>query len=101
MPVIKVGAEWKLNGRTILRAGISKARQPIDSDQVLFNILAPAVVEKHYTFGFTRALKDGHDFSVALMYAPKNSVSGANPFDSSQILEIEMGQYEIEFGYTF
>jgi len=101
VPVVKVGAEWVLNGKTTLRAGFSKSDQPIDDDQVLFNILAPATIEKHYTFGFTHTLGNGHDLSIAVMYAPRESVSGTNPFDPTQVLEIEMYQYELEVGYAF
>jgi long-chain fatty acid transport protein len=99
--VYKFGIEWAYSSTTMLRAGYSTARQPINKDQVLFNILAPAVIEQHITFGFTRQLGNDREFSVAFMYAPSNSVSGTNPFDPTQKLEVEMRQYEIEFGYQF
>ncbi|MFT7685180.1 MAG: long-chain fatty acid transport protein [Candidatus Azotimanducaceae bacterium] len=101
VPVIKVGAEWAMDGKTTFRAGYSKAGQPIGDDQVLFNIIAPATVEKHFTFGFTRTLNNDRDLSVAVMYAPAESVSGTNPFDPTQTIEIEMYQYELEIGYSF
>ena len=101
VPVIKIGAEWVMDGKTTFRVGYSKADQPIGDDQVLFNILAPATIEKHITFGFTRMLKNGHALSTAVMYAPSASVSGINPFDPTQTLEIEMYQYELEIGYSF
>ena len=101
MPVIKVGAQWILDGKTTIRAGYSKAKQPIVSDQVLFNILAPDVVEQHFTFGVTRTLGNGHDLSIAIMYAPEESISGPNPFDPSQTIEIKMYQFEFEIGYSF
>lgn len=38
---------------------------------------------------------------MSFMYAPSVTASGVNPFDPTQILEIEMHQYEVEFGYRF
>ncbi len=35
------------------------------------------------------------------MYAPSKSVSGANTFDPTQTLELEMSQFELEIGYRF
>ena len=101
MDIFKFGIEWTFNDRTILRAGFSFTEQPIEKDQVLFNILAPGVVEQHFTFGFTIMLSNDHEFSMSFMYAPSESVSGTNTFDPTQTLEIEMSQFEIEFGYRF
>ena len=101
MDIYKFGIEWAYNDKMLLRAGYSFTDQPIEGDQILFNILAPAVVEQHITFGFTRTLSNDHEFSMSFMYAPSVNASGVNPFDPTQILEIEMHQYEVEFGYRF
>ena len=37
-----------------LRGGYSFADQPIPNDQMTFNILAPAVMEDHFSVGFTK-----------------------------------------------
>jgi long-chain fatty acid transport protein len=97
----KFGLQWVADNKMTYRFGYSYANQPIDKEETLFNILAPGVVEQHITFGFTRALSNDHEFSMAFMYAPSNSVKGANPFDPSQTIELEMSQFEIEFGYRF
>ena len=34
---------------------------------MLFNILAPGVIEQHVTFGFSKLLKDTQEISIALM----------------------------------
>jgi long-chain fatty acid transport protein len=57
-------------------------------------------VEEHITFGFTRNFSNNNDFNFALMYAPSVSVSGTNPFDPAQTIEIEMDQYELAFSYS-
>jgi long-chain fatty acid transport protein len=82
------------------RVGYSKGDQPIPSDEVLFNILAPGVIEEHLTFGFTRQLDANSDINFALMYAPSVSVDGENTFDPSQEIELEMDQYEVAFTYN-
>lgn len=50
-------------------------------------------------------MKTGSDseFNFAAMYAPNNSVTGANPFNPSQNITIEMSQYEVEasWGWKF
>ena len=68
---------------------------------MLFNILAPAVIEDHVTVGFTRTRGENSEFSFALMYALDNSVSGINPFDPTQTITLEMRQWELEFGYSW
>ncbi|MFT4712817.1 MAG: long-chain fatty acid transport protein [Candidatus Azotimanducaceae bacterium] len=97
----KFGVEWNASADIVLRAGYSTAKQPINDDQVLFNILAPAVVEQHFTIGATYKLNGDNELSVSLMYAPSESVTGANTFDPTQQLEIEMHQFELEIGYSF
>ncbi len=99
--VFKFGIQWVSSDKMTYRAGYSTTDQPIDSSEVLFNILAPGVVEEHFTFGFTRVLSNDREFSMSFMYAPSNSVKGRNTFDPTQTLKIEMYQYEIEFGYRF
>ncbi len=99
--VFKFGIEYIASDKMTYRGGYSFAQNPIDNDEVLFNILAPATVEQHITFGFTRQLDNDREYSVSFMYAPSNSVKGRNTFDPTQTLQIEMKQYEIEFGYKF
>lgn len=99
MTIVKVGYEWMQNDMT-WRAGVSNGSQPIPESEVLFNILAPAVVETHLTFGFTKPLGSDAEFDFAFMYAPSNSVSGINPQDTTQTIELEMDQMEIQASYA-
>ena len=42
------------------------------------------------------------EFNFAAMYAPNNSISGANPFDGgATTVEIEMSQYEVQAGWAW
>jgi long-chain fatty acid transport protein len=100
MQVVKIGYQWKTGDKMTWRVGYSVTDQPIPEEEVVFNILAPGVIEEHYTFGFTRTLGKTSSLDFALMYAPSNSVSGANTFDPSQEIELEMDQYEAVVSYN-
>jgi len=99
MTVVKVGFQWDYYDTT-WRIGYSTGDQPIPDDETLFNILAPGVIEEHFTVGFTKQLDDKSSFNFAAMYAPNKSVKGASPFDPTQDIEIEMHQYELAWTYS-
>jgi len=79
MTVFKLGASYAVDERLTVRAGLSMGRQPIPSSEVMFNILAPGVIENHVTLGATWQLGAGKEVSVAYMHAFRNSVSGGLP----------------------
>ena len=99
MQIVKVGYQWQ-DGEWTWRVGFSTGDQPIPSSEVTFNILAPGVMEEHYTFGFTRQLESNSSLDFAFMYAPEVSVDGENTFDTAQEIEIEMEQYELALSYN-
>ncbi len=99
MTILKVGYQWQ-DGDMTWRVGYSKGDQPIPSSEVVFNILAPGIIEEHITFGFTKQIDANSSFNFAAMYAPSNSVDGTNTFDPSQEIELEMDQYELAFTYN-
>ncbi len=65
-----------------LMAGYSFGQNPISEENVMFNILAPAVIQNHVTFGVSKDIAKNHEITVAFMYAFENSVIGANPLDA-------------------
>jgi long-chain fatty acid transport protein len=99
MQIVKLGYQW-VTGKNTWRVGYSTTDQPIPDEEVVFNILAPGVVEEHFTFGFTRELDNKSAINFAAMYAPNVSVKGDNKFDPAQEIEIEMDQYELAFSYN-
>jgi len=99
MQIIKLGYQWQ-DGKMTWRVGYSTTDQPIPKEEVVFNILAPGVIEEHFTFGFTRELDAKSSINFAAMYAPSVSVKGANTFDPSQEIELEMDQYELAISYS-
>lgn len=101
--VFKGGVQWQARKDWTLRAGYSNGKQPIPSSEVLFNILAPGVIEQHATFGFTKTLANQNEISFALMHGFSKSISGANPLEApgQQTIELKMNQWEFEIGYSF
>ena len=92
--IIKVGLQWQTHPDVTMRFGYSHSDNPIDSDQVLFNILAPGVIEDHVTVGATIDTQYG-EINLEAMHALHNSVEGANPFDPTQEIRLKMNQFEI------
>ena len=101
MTTYKVGFEWAQNEDNVWRFGYSYGEQPVQAADVLFNILAPGVMEQHFTLGWTRNRSNGHQFSLSFMYAPEKSVTGPSMFDPTQTIELTMDQFEFEFSYRF
>jgi long-chain fatty acid transport protein len=79
MTVLKIGASYAMNDTLTLRGGFSHGRQPIRSNEVLFNMLAPGVIEQHLTLGATWKLGTGKELSVAYTHGLSKSVSGPLP----------------------
>lgn len=99
----KFGIIYKgIKGWTFM-AGFSHNDNPIPDSEVLFNILAPGIVQNHITCGITKQLDNNNEITIGFMYAPEGSVSGTNPLDSpaNQRIELNMSQWQIEVGYAF
>ncbi len=101
MTTYKVGMEWARDADTTWRFGYSYGEQPIRAEDVLFNILAPGVMEQHITFGMTKRRPNGGAWNLSVMYAPEHSVTGVSLFDPTQRIEIKMHQLEVEFSYLW
>ena len=103
MTIYKIGAQWKSSKEWIWRVGYSKGNQPIPESEVLFNILAPGVIEQHVTAGFTRAMADNQDLNFALTRALSHSVTGPNPLEApgQQTIELKMDQWQIAASYAW
>lgn len=96
MTIYKIGYQVVTSPAWTWRVGYSHGKQPIPDSEVLFNILAPAVIQDHYTAGFTWAVNPKNDFDMAVAYMPSHSVSGANPMYPGQNIELKMYEYQIE-----
>lgn len=103
MTVVKFGVQYEGGGGWTWRGGFSSGKQPIEGSEVMFNILAPAVIEQHATVGFSKKVGETQSISVSVMHAFANSVSGPNPFEvpGQQTIELKMNQWEVEVGFSF
>lgn len=70
--VYKLGVQYGVNNRLLVRAGYNYGKSPIPDDQLTFNTLAPATVEKHYSVGFTYRASDELEVTGTYMYAASN-----------------------------
>jgi long-chain fatty acid transport protein len=99
MDIGKIGLQWDYRPDLTFRAGFSLNNAIIKENDYLFNILAPAVIRKHYTLGLTKKFEDNKEFNFALMYAPDETVHGTNPNTGDQTGSIHMKQMEIEISW--
>ena len=100
--VYKLGFNYAGVDTWEFRAGLSIGDNPVPSSEVMFNILAPGVIENQIALGLSKEVgKSGNQFHVAFNYAMNNSVKGANPMAPQQTIDIEMNQFELELGFSF
>lgn len=99
--IIKVGIEWRYDDQWTFRAGYAYNENPIQSEDVTINVLAPGVVEHHITGGFKYKWSDDFDVEFAAAFVPETTVSGVNPFGGNQDLEISMWQMEATLGVVW
>ena len=77
--VYKFGVAYQLNPQWTLKAGYNYGKSPIPNTQIAFNTLAPAVVEQHYSAGFTWKSPDSPlEVSGFYMRVPNNTQCGTN-----------------------
>jgi len=105
MTIYKLGFIYEHDANFTYRFGISHGDQPIGSEQALFNVLAPAVIETHATAGFTwrPSGKDDQELTFTYMHAFENEVENNTgyQFFGGATAEIEMFQHAFDFGYSW
>lgn len=103
MTVYKWGMQYQTSNDWTLRAGYSISDQPIPDGELLFNILAPGVIERHLTFGFTKTLGLDRDVTFVVMRAFSKDIQGFNSMEvpGQQTIDLKMNQWEFGFGFSF
>jgi len=99
----KFGLMYEVNSDWVLMAGFEHNENPISESELLFNILAPGVVQNHITLGVTRNLDGGKEINFGFTYALANTVEGPNRLEApgQQTIELQMSQIQFEVGYAF
>ncbi len=82
MKVYKAGYQYTFGGYKF-RLGYSRTDQPIPANAALFNVLAPGVVEQHFTAGMSLRWSENMYIETAFMYAPDRPVQGKNPLSNT------------------
>lgn len=103
MTIFKLGYQWQSSPDWTWRVGVSHGDQPVSDSEVLFNVLAPAVVETHITGGFTKKFGKNNELDVSFMYAPEETVKGVNPLEApgQQEIELRMKQFEVSASWSW
>lgn len=97
--VFKLGVDWKVDSKLTLRTGYNYGKSPIPNDQLTFNLLAPATVEKHYTVGFTYNIDSESELTMSYLHAMRNKQSGCG-FVLVDCVAIEMSQRVLDISYA-
>ena len=103
--VIKLGYQYDA-GDWQARAGYSHNDQPIPDSETLFNILAPGVVEDHWSLGYSMNVGKSSSLDFSFTYMPSTEVTGGNPLAATpagdtQLITIEMKQFDAAVNYTW
>jgi long-chain fatty acid transport protein len=103
MTTLNGGVQLRAGKGWTWRAGYSYGSQPIPDKEVLFNILAPGVIEQHLTLGFSKLVKGTQEISLAVTRAFSKSITGPNPLEvpGLQSIELKMDQWDFEFCWSF
>ncbi len=99
--VIRLGAEWQQTPDMTWRVGYAHATNPVGPEDVALNILAPGVVQDHFSIGGAKQLNDRDRLDFSLSYVASNTVSGAIPAAfGGGTAELEMHQVSAAIGWT-
>jgi long-chain fatty acid transport protein len=106
--VYKFGVDWRYNPAWTLRAGYSYNDSPLNSRDIMLNILAPATVQHHFTGGFKYKWSERLDLEFSAMYAPEGTLKGTGtliPYGGGtfggQPIQISMHEIETMMGITY
>jgi long-chain fatty acid transport protein len=99
----KLGLQWAASPSLTLRAGYAYAKQPIPESEVLFNILAPGVIEQHLTLGASGKVGGKTKLNFAVVRALSHTATGPNPLEvpGRQTIELKMDQWLFDLGLSF
>lgn len=106
MNIFKVALEWRATPSATWRIGYSYNNNPVSSRDVMFNTLAPGVVQHHFTAGGEFKLTDNISLELAGVYVPESSVKGSELYhpqlqNTGYTAEVSMSQYEVTAGIKY
>ena len=105
--IVKLGVSWAYSNKITLMAGYNHADNQIREDQVLFNILAPAIVEDHLTIGATYQINPNMELTVSYVHGFENTMTGQSPFQpvgadpNNPVDNVSLAMEQNSIGATF
>lgn len=102
MTVYKFGVATNLNRRWTLRAGYNYGHSPIPDTQLLFNTLAPGIVERHLTAGFTYHPNSSTDITFTAVHAFNRAQAAFDPNTGNNVrISLMENSVEVSYGKHF
>jgi len=100
--VFRIGLQYEVNQDLTLRAGYSWNDRPFGGDQLLFNVIAPAVTNKHMTFGLSYSPSEFGELNLSYQHAFKEHVSSEQTaFGVPGSLSMYQNAFEIGYSWKF
>lgn len=99
--IYKLGAQWQVNPKLTLRAGVSHAEQLFDNGETLFNVLAPATVRTHASLGMSYRIDQDSVFTMAYTRGLNEVIDGQSPLTGLQTGRVKMDQHELEVSWAW
>jgi long-chain fatty acid transport protein len=100
--VFAIGINYDINEKFTIRGGYNYAESPIGPEDVINNLILPAVVETHYTLGGDYRINNHWELAFHYMYVPENTVtadaSTGMPGAKISLSETSLG---MNIGYRF
>lgn len=105
--VYKLGYQLATSRQWTWRVGFAYNTEPVSASQTLFNVLAPGVIQRDITAGFTDHITHSQDVTVAAMWGiPKkiysnDSAAGVTGFGAPTYIYLQEYQVDANWGINF
>jgi long-chain fatty acid transport protein len=97
----KLGASYAYSDALTVRAGYNHSTQPIRQTDTLFNILAPGVIQDHFTLGGTWVLANKSEVSLSYIHAFEEKVHGYGSLQGFGGGEANLKMYQDSLGIAY
>lgn len=98
--IYRLGLQYNHNEKLTFRAGYSWNDSPIPNNEIVFNVLAPAVNTKHASVGFSYSPNKSTEWSLTYVHAfHRNQTQNVSALGVPA--SISMYQHSIEVGFSW
>lgn len=97
--VTKLGVNFKMSPQLSVRAGWNYGKSPINEDrEIIFNLLAPASTQNHYTLGASYGLSKTKSLNFSFVHAFEYEQSGPTYISDDGSNSGSLKMYQNSFG---